>query len=55
MTARRGGHGAAHAWLGETISSTPLAGEVTSLAAMTDGIYFLAHRAPHVVSSHPEP
>ena len=42
----------AHAWLGETISSTPLAlaGEVVSLAVMTGGIYLLAHRAPQVVS-----
>jgi hypothetical protein len=40
--------GVAHAWLGETITSTPLAlaGEVTSLTVMTGGIVALAHRAP---------
>jgi drug/metabolite transporter (DMT)-like permease len=45
--------GVAHAWLGETIATTPLAlaGEVTSLIVMTGGIYLLAHRAPQVVSS----
>ena len=49
--------GVAYAWLGETITSTPLAvaGEVTSLIVMTIGIYVLAHRAPHVMgSSNPE-
>jgi drug/metabolite transporter (DMT)-like permease len=46
----------AHAWLGETITSTPLAlaGEIISLAVMTGGIYLLAHRAPQVMASHPE-
>jgi drug/metabolite transporter (DMT)-like permease len=48
--------GVAHAWLGETIASTPLAlaGEVTSLVVMTGGIYVLAHRAPHVVARRAE-
>ncbi len=48
--------GVAYAWLGETITSTPqaLAGEVISLAVMTGGIYVLAHRTPHVMSSRPE-
>jgi drug/metabolite transporter (DMT)-like permease len=48
--------GVAHAWLGEMITTTPLAlaGEVTSLIVMTGGIYLLAHRAPQVVSSQPE-
>ena len=49
--------GVAHAWLGETITSTPLAlaGEVISLAVMTGGIYVLAHRTPHAMRSRPEP
>jgi drug/metabolite transporter (DMT)-like permease len=48
--------GVARVWLGETISNTPLAlaGEVVALVVMTVGICVLAHRAPHVVSSHPE-
>jgi drug/metabolite transporter (DMT)-like permease len=47
--------GVAYAWLGETITTTPLAlaGEVISLIAMAGGIYALAHRAPHVMSSQP--
>jgi drug/metabolite transporter (DMT)-like permease len=49
--------GVAYAWLGERITSTPVAvvGEVISLAIMTGGIYALAHRAPHVMSSRAEP
>jgi drug/metabolite transporter (DMT)-like permease len=48
--------GVAHAWLGETIASSPLAlaGEVTSLIVMTGGIYVLAHRAPQIMSRDPE-
>lgn len=40
--------GVAYAWLGETITSTPIAvaGEVVSLVVMAGGIYALAHRAP---------
>jgi drug/metabolite transporter (DMT)-like permease len=43
--------GVAHAWLGETITSTPLglAGAAVSLAVMTGGIFALAHRAPQAV------
>jgi hypothetical protein len=46
----------AHAWLGETITSTPpaLAGEVIALIVMTGGIVALAHRAPRVTSRNPE-
>jgi drug/metabolite transporter (DMT)-like permease len=49
--------GVAHAWLGETITATPLAlaGELISLIVMGAGIYALAHRAPHVMSSQPQP
>jgi len=48
--------GVAHAWLGETITSTPLAlaGEVIALIVMTGGIVALAHRAPQVTSRNPE-
>jgi drug/metabolite transporter (DMT)-like permease len=48
--------GVAYAWLGETITTTPLAlaGELISLIAMAAGIYALAHRAPHVMSSQPQ-
>jgi drug/metabolite transporter (DMT)-like permease len=49
--------GVAYAWLGETITTTPLAlaGEMISLIAMGAGIYALAHRAPHVIASQPQP
>jgi drug/metabolite transporter (DMT)-like permease len=49
--------GVAYAWLGETINSSPpaLAGEIISLAVMTLGVYALAHRTPHVMSTRPEP
>ena len=47
--------GVAHAWLGETITSTPLAlaGEIIALIIMTGGIVALAERSPHVMSSSP--
>jgi drug/metabolite transporter (DMT)-like permease len=47
--------GVAHAWLGETITSTPvaLAGEIIALIIMTGGIVALAQRSPHVMSSSP--
>jgi drug/metabolite transporter (DMT)-like permease len=47
----------AYAWLGETITTTPpaLAGEAISLIVMAAGIYALARRAPHVMSSPPPP
>jgi drug/metabolite transporter (DMT)-like permease len=49
--------GVAYAWLGETITATPLAlaGELISLIVMAAGIYALARRAPHVMSSQPQP
>jgi HAMP domain-containing protein len=49
--------GVAYAWLGETINSSPpaLAGEIISLAVTTFGVFALAHRAPHVMSTRPEP
>jgi drug/metabolite transporter (DMT)-like permease len=49
--------GVAYAWLGETITTTPLAlaGELISLIVMAAGIYALAHRTPHVMSSQPQP
>ncbi len=49
--------GVAHAWLGETITATPLAltGEVISLIVMTGGVVALAYRAPHVVGANPQP
>jgi drug/metabolite transporter (DMT)-like permease len=49
--------GVAYAWLGETInsSSAALAGEIISLAVMTFGVSALARRAPHVMSTRPEP
>jgi drug/metabolite transporter (DMT)-like permease len=49
--------GVAHAWMGETIASTPLAmaGAAVSLAVMTGGIYALAHRAPQAVKSRSSP
>jgi drug/metabolite transporter (DMT)-like permease len=45
----------AYAWLGETITTTPLAlsGELLSLIVMAAGIYALARRAPHVMTSQP--
>jgi hypothetical protein len=47
--------GVAHAWLGETITSTPLAlaGEIIALIIMTGGIVALAQRSPHVMSRKP--
>jgi drug/metabolite transporter (DMT)-like permease len=47
--------GVAHAWLGETITSTPLAlaGEIIALIIMTAGIVALAQRSPHVMSRNP--
>jgi drug/metabolite transporter (DMT)-like permease len=49
--------GVAYAWLGETIDSSPLAlaGEIISLAVMTLGVFALARRTPHVMSTRPEP
>jgi hypothetical protein len=49
--------GVAHAWLGETITATPLAlaGEVIALIIMTGGVVALAYRAPHVVGTNPQP
>ena len=49
--------GVAYAWLGETINSSPaaLAGEIISLAVMTFGVVALARRAPHVMSTRPQP
>jgi hypothetical protein len=49
--------GVAHAWLGETITSTPLAlaGEVIALIVMTGGIVALAQRSPHVMGGKPAP
>jgi drug/metabolite transporter (DMT)-like permease len=48
--------GVAHAWLGETITSTPLAlaGEIIALIIMTAGIVALAQRSPHVMSRNPD-
>jgi hypothetical protein len=42
-------------WLGEAIVTTPLAlaGELISLTVMAAGIYALARRAPHVMTSQP--
>jgi hypothetical protein len=42
-------------WLGETITSTPLAlaGEIIALIIMTGGIVALAQRSPHVMSGKP--